>query len=91
MAKPKGTIKTAASKPKVTQKPQARRSSGQPKKGMRRQKCPASDGSNDPESSEFDSEGPHARLRKKTRCDVNNKENEEEVEEEDNKGEIEQH
>lgn len=90
MAKPKGTAKTAASKPKVTQKPQAHRSSGQPKKGLRRQKRPASNGSDDPESSEVDSKGPRARPRKKTRCDINDKENEEEVKEEDNEGEIEQ-
>jgi hypothetical protein len=90
MAKPKGTVKTTASKSKVTQKPQAYRSGGQPKKGMRRQKRPASNGSDDLESSEVDSEGPRARPRKKTRCDINDKENEEEVKEEDNEGEIEQ-
>jgi hypothetical protein len=90
MAKPKGTVKTVASKSKVTQKPQAHRSGGQPKKGMRCQKRPASNGSDDLESSEVDSKGPHARPRKKTRCDVNDKENKEEVKEEDNKGEIEQ-
>jgi hypothetical protein len=57
---------------------------------LRRQKCPASNGSDDPKSSEVDSEGPRARPRKKTRCDINDKENEEEIEEEDNEGEIEQ-
>ncbi len=91
MAKPKGTtkqVKNTTNKLKANQ--QASRSGGQPKKGIHCQKCPASDGSNDPEGSEADPEGPRAQARKKTRCvDVNTNKNEEEVEDDGNEEEVE--
>ena len=83
MTKGKTSTKHAASKLKASQKPQAHKSSGQPKKGTRCQKRPASDGSDDADSSKAEPEGPRARLRKKSRhVDRNGKKNEEEVEEE---------
>ncbi len=87
--KGKTSTKHAASKLKASQKPQAHKSSGQPKKGTHCQKCLASNGSNDADSSEAEPKGPRARLRKKSRhVDCNGKKNEEEVKEE-NKEEVE--
>ncbi len=91
MAKPKGTtkqVKNTTNKLKANQ--QASRSSGQPKKGIHCQKCPASDGSDDSEGLEADPEGPCAWARKKTRrVDINTNENEKEVEDNGNKEEVE--
>jgi hypothetical protein len=86
MVKLKATTK---SKLKASQKPQARRSGGNPKKGRGNQKRPASDGSDGAESSEVNP-GPRARPRKKTRhFDVDSMENEN-VEGEDNEEEVEE-
>ena len=81
-------VKNTTNKLKANQ--QASRSGGQPKKGIHCQKHPASDGSDDSEGSEADPKGPHAQARKKTRCvDFNTNENEEEVEDDGNKEEVE--
>jgi hypothetical protein len=63
MTKAKGTKKRVKTVAKVGQKPQAQ-STGLPKRGIQCQKCPASDGSDGPESSE---EGSHIQPRKKLR------------------------
>jgi hypothetical protein len=84
MAKSKETTKTML---KAGQKPQARKSSGRPKKGIHNQKRPASDGSDGAESSEDDPDEPCARPRKKRRVrrvNVGGSTDIEEVEEEGN-------
>ena len=88
MAKQKETtkqVKTAVSKLKAPQKPQAQKSSGQPKKGSHYQKCLASYGSDDLESLGANPEKPHAWQRKKIRQINVNKEK---VEEKDNKEKV---
>jgi hypothetical protein len=78
-------------KPKGSQKPQSRKSGGQPKKGTHCQKCSASDGSDgsdDTESSEARSQ-PLKRSRRSARVDVKGKENNEEVEEEESEEDVE--
>ena len=91
MVKTKATIKQVKLPPPNRQKVsklQAQKSGGQSKKGVHGQKRPASDGSDDVESSEADLEGPRARQRKVRHVDT--KESEEEVEENENEDEVEQ-
>ena len=80
-------LQTKAVKLKASQKPQARRSGGQPKKGIHSQKRPASDGS-DTDSSDAESEAPHPR-KKSRHVGVRGKENEK-VEEEKDEDDVEQ-
>jgi hypothetical protein len=83
----KGKAISKQVRPKASQRLQARRSGGQPKKGTHCQKRPASDGSDDVECSEAECEGPRSRPQKKLRhLDVN----EEEVKKEENEENVEQ-
>ena len=78
-------VKTVVRKPKATQKPQAQKSGGQPKKGSHHLKCPASDESDDLKSSGAELEEPCPWQRKRLRrIGIN----EEEVKEEENEKEV---
>lgn len=87
----KAQVKTTTKKVKGSQKPQARRSGGQPKKGTHCQKRQASDGSDDVESSEAEPGGPRFRPQKRSRhVDIDGEKNDEEVEIEENEEDVEQ-
>ena len=89
----KAQVKTTTNnlKAKGCQNPQACRSGGQPKKGTHCQKCQASDRSDNMESSEAEPRGPCFQPQKRSRhIDIDGKKDDKEVEEEENKEDIEQ-